>query len=206
MGDVGIGTETPGAKLEIAGQVKITGGTPAAGEVLTTDATGLATWSAPAAPPNGVGTCRPTGFEYDTLCSTPRLTGDLPCPIWKDCDGDGHTYGGGDCDENCTSCFVGSTARVAADGRDQDCNGLVDEKVRVGTRASHTWHGTTLAAGGGTANLLCYCQGFPLGVYHYTRSTGKTWNLGRLNSACQIYRRVYTFFITGIYCAEYIHF
>lgn len=45
-GNVGIGTATPGAKLEIAGQVKITGGTPAVGKVLTSDATGVATWQA----------------------------------------------------------------------------------------------------------------------------------------------------------------
>ncbi len=43
-GNVGIGTTAPGAALEVAGQVKITGGTPGAGKVLTSDATGLATW------------------------------------------------------------------------------------------------------------------------------------------------------------------
>ena len=46
-GNVGIGTSTPGAKLEVAGQVKITGGTPGAGRVLTSDANGLASWAAP---------------------------------------------------------------------------------------------------------------------------------------------------------------
>ncbi|MBN2613465.1 MAG: DUF1566 domain-containing protein [Bacteroidales bacterium] len=46
-GNVGIGTNEPGATLEVAGQVKITGGTPAAGEVLTTDENGLATWEPP---------------------------------------------------------------------------------------------------------------------------------------------------------------
>jgi hypothetical protein len=43
-GNVGIGTTGPGAKLEVAGQVKITGGNPGANKVLTSDATGLATW------------------------------------------------------------------------------------------------------------------------------------------------------------------
>ncbi|WPU63723.1 beta strand repeat-containing protein [Peredibacter starrii] len=48
-GDVGIGTTAPGAKLEVAGQVKITGGSPGSGKVLTSDASGLATWQTPAA-------------------------------------------------------------------------------------------------------------------------------------------------------------
>ncbi len=48
-GNVGIGTSTPGAKLEVAGQVKINGGNPGAGKVLTSDANGLATWQTPAA-------------------------------------------------------------------------------------------------------------------------------------------------------------
>jgi hypothetical protein len=45
-GNVGIGTASPGAKLEVAGQVKITGGVPGAGKVLTSDASGLASWQA----------------------------------------------------------------------------------------------------------------------------------------------------------------
>jgi len=47
-GNVGIGTDTPGAKLDVAGTLKITDGSQAAGKVLTSDANGLATWSAPA--------------------------------------------------------------------------------------------------------------------------------------------------------------
>jgi len=47
-GQVGIGTSDPSAKLEIAGQIKITGGSPGAGKVLTSDANGLATWQTPA--------------------------------------------------------------------------------------------------------------------------------------------------------------
>ena len=43
--NVGVGTATPGARLEINWQVKITGGTPGTNRVLTSDATGLAYWS-----------------------------------------------------------------------------------------------------------------------------------------------------------------
>lgn len=43
-GFVGVGTMTPGAQLEVAGQVKLTGGSPALGKVLVSDATGLASW------------------------------------------------------------------------------------------------------------------------------------------------------------------
>lgn len=46
-GNVGIGTLTPNAKLEVDGQLKITGGNPAKGKILTTDSTGLATWQMP---------------------------------------------------------------------------------------------------------------------------------------------------------------
>ena len=47
-GNIGIGTGTAlTAKLTVAGQVQITGGTPGAGKVLTSDASGLASWSTP---------------------------------------------------------------------------------------------------------------------------------------------------------------
>lgn len=41
---VGIGTTTPAARLDVAGTVKISGGNPGAGKVLTSDANGLASW------------------------------------------------------------------------------------------------------------------------------------------------------------------
>ncbi len=43
-GNVGIGTNLPTARLEVAGQIKITGGNPGANKVLTSDADGLASW------------------------------------------------------------------------------------------------------------------------------------------------------------------
>lgn len=43
-GYVGIGTASPDTNLHVAGQVKITGGSPGADKVLTSDANGLATW------------------------------------------------------------------------------------------------------------------------------------------------------------------
>ena len=42
--NVGIGTTTPSSKLEVSGQVKITGGSPGAGKVLTSDGVGLGSW------------------------------------------------------------------------------------------------------------------------------------------------------------------
>jgi hypothetical protein len=43
-GNVGIGTTDPGAKLEVAGNIKIADGTQGAGKPLISDANGVATW------------------------------------------------------------------------------------------------------------------------------------------------------------------
>lgn len=44
-GYIGIGVANPVANLDIAGTIKISGGTPGLGKVLTSDASGLAVWS-----------------------------------------------------------------------------------------------------------------------------------------------------------------
>lgn len=46
-GNVGVGTTTPTAKLHVNGSLKINDGTEAAGRVLTSDASGNATWQTP---------------------------------------------------------------------------------------------------------------------------------------------------------------
>jgi len=51
-GRLGIGTSAPTTDLHVDGQVRITGGSPGAGKVLTCDATGLATWSTPSSTGN----------------------------------------------------------------------------------------------------------------------------------------------------------
>ena len=58
-GNVGIGTASPGASLEVVGQVKITGGA-GSGKVLTSDGAGLASWQTAA----GGGTVHTIGESY----------------------------------------------------------------------------------------------------------------------------------------------
>jgi len=89
------------------------------------------------------------------------------CPPWKDCDGDGKTYQAGtDCDEGCATCYNGSLFNtISPDGKDQDCNGIVDNLV-----TNCTW------GYDGSCNWLCgghYIdpRGTPFCPTGYTQST-----------------------------------
>ncbi|MCX6758263.1 MAG: hypothetical protein NTX14_00980, partial [Candidatus Nealsonbacteria bacterium] len=64
-GNMGIGTISPDAKLEVAGQVKITGGAPAVDKLLVSDAAGLGSWKTAAE--IGVGGTLPAGTSGQTL-------------------------------------------------------------------------------------------------------------------------------------------
>ena len=65
QGNLGIGTTTPGAKLEVNGTVKITDGSQGLDYVLTSDAVGLASWKPiPPATGGGCGTCHFIGESY----------------------------------------------------------------------------------------------------------------------------------------------
>src|SRR5688500_5567296 len=48
--NVGIGTPSPTAKLHVNGTMKVVDGTQGAGKILTSDATGLASWQPPPPP------------------------------------------------------------------------------------------------------------------------------------------------------------
>jgi hypothetical protein len=111
QGNVGIGTTAPGAMLEIFGR-------PGTQRITTIPAGTTGTY-----------TLRWDGFQ---ICQFGTC-----CPPWRDCDGDGRTYmAGTDCDEGCHTCFVGSTAHTPSpDGRDQNCNGVVDERAMVAVGA-----------------------------------------------------------------------
>ena len=74
-GNVGIGTPTPTSKLEVNGQIKITGGTPGTGKVLTSDGTGLATWATPTLILPYAGTANNSGSSFVVTNSINSSTG-----------------------------------------------------------------------------------------------------------------------------------
>ncbi|MBL7727187.1 MAG: hypothetical protein JNM68_05860 [Dinghuibacter sp.] len=75
-GQVGINTNDPQAMLDVNGTVKISGGSPGAGKVLTSDATGNASWQAPDAP-----SCMLNVFSIEYSLSYTNFT--VPAGITK---------------------------------------------------------------------------------------------------------------------------
>ena len=83
-GRVGINEANPDSRLHVNGQVKITGGNPGAGKVLTSDASGLATWQTPSTTTStdssGTNFTMPVGTIVQFAGSTPPAG-------WLMCDG-----------------------------------------------------------------------------------------------------------------------
>ena len=67
-GGVGIGTNAPGATLDVNGQIKIQGGSPGSGKILTSDAAGLASWQTTAS--------MGQGFSQANATSNTLISGD----------------------------------------------------------------------------------------------------------------------------------
>jgi len=94
-GDVGIGTDTPGAKLDVAGTVKITDGSQGIGKVLTSDANGLATWATPTPAPVSTPYHHFTGTAFGQTISIPTGTsGAIMTVAFKNNCGTNNTGGG----------------------------------------------------------------------------------------------------------------
>ncbi len=82
------------------------------------------------------------------------------CAPYNDCDGDGKTAFTGDCDESCPTCFVGSTANpTSPDGKDQDCDGTIDENDGVLCTASYS--STATKFGYNSSCVWAYNEAYP---------------------------------------------
>ena len=85
-GNIGIGTTGPTAKLEVNGQIKINGGTPAAGQVLTSNASGLATWEpVPAPTVNHIyfEVKLTTNYNWSTLGTNQKIDFSSGAMVWE---------------------------------------------------------------------------------------------------------------------------
>jgi len=77
--NTGIGTTTPSAKLHVNGTFKVTDGTQGDGKILTSDATGLASWQPPPSPPS-------LNFPVVWICCNPWMTKNLDISTYRNGD------------------------------------------------------------------------------------------------------------------------
>ena len=76
--NVGIGTSTPNAKLDVNGTFKLTDGTQGAGKILTSDATGLASWQEPSP--------LPVDYPVVRICCSSWMTKNLDVDTYRNGD------------------------------------------------------------------------------------------------------------------------
>ena len=74
--NVGIGTSTPNARLDVNGTFKVTDGTQGTGKILTSDATGLASWQPPPPPPG-------TNDPSVSICCQRWMTRNLDVAVYR---------------------------------------------------------------------------------------------------------------------------
>jgi len=99
-----------------------------------------------------------------------------------DWDGDGYTMATGDCDETCPTCYKGSIAWTAEpDGKDQNCNGTIDETQTL-TANKSCYHGNVIVSSLVNA-CTSWCTAQGLGYKSLTCST----YTGRVNNEDQSY-------------------
>jgi len=127
-GSVGIGIADPVEKLEVAGNIKMTGmgnGIKFPDGTSQTTAASGGSGTITAIPSGTTGTYS-LNWNALQICQFGTC-----CPPWKDCDSDTKTYEAAtDCDEGCATCYVGSGAYTnAPDGKDQNCDGIVDNDL-----------------------------------------------------------------------------
>jgi hypothetical protein len=137
-GPVGIGTSSPavGAALEVAGQVKITGGSPGNGKVLTSNAEGLASWQSPPAPGS---------FAGDVSVSGHLGIGTTAQPSSQLAVRRGVADGGGSNTVSLQDVSGVSRLRVDQDHSLRMSNALGTDTVVVGTGGSATFAGNVSA-------------------------------------------------------------
>jgi hypothetical protein len=174
-GNVGIGTIWPGAALEVNGQVKITGGTPGAGRVLTSDGVGLASWQ----PAGGTSLWTQSGnYIYPNANANVQI----------DFNG-AHTYG----------IYVNKTAPASL-----PANYFYDGGNNTGTGYSTNLTATLMAYRYWGSTYSAAIQGWDYGDYArtagvlgYINTTGGWGALGYKNSASTDYGCYYTSVATG---------
>jgi hypothetical protein len=93
-GNVGIGTNSPSAKLDVAGTVKIADGTQGAGKVLTSDASGNATWQTAAVSTGSFTNMQVYATAGTSTFTVPAGVTKIMVEVWGGGGGGGGTNGG----------------------------------------------------------------------------------------------------------------
>lgn len=81
-GNMGIGTTTPSTKLHVQGSLKVVDGSQGQGKILTSDATGLASWQSPSFPPPN----SPDYYANVSICCQSWMTKNLNVSAYRNGD------------------------------------------------------------------------------------------------------------------------